>query len=260
MKTKTLILDIETLPLVAASWSIGECRLTHDMILDDPSIFMIQWKWKGEKTVHITDITDFKGWEKDYRNDKKLLEVISKQLEKAEVVIGQNSKRFDEKWIRAKLLKHGLLPQDGYLSRDLLISSRKHFRLTSHKLDYIARFLGIGAKVHTDLSWWMELVRSGINKDWKTFKKRVNMFKKYGKMDVILAEKVYDKMLPFCTEWKNHNTASGSNKCECGGSLKKNGTRYMMTEQCRYQRYICNKCGKSCRGKKNLISSKDKLD
>jgi hypothetical protein len=259
-KAKKLIIDIETAPLVTASWGIGDQRISHDMILEDPSIFMVQWKWEGNKKVHTLDITDFDGWEKNWRDDGDLVAAIADEIDSADVIVGQNSKRFDEKWIKAKLLAHGLDDTFGYLHHDILLAARRHFRLTSYKLDYVAKFLGIGAKIHTDLSWWMDLLQSAGQGDWKRFKRRINKFKKYGKHDVVLAEQVYHKILPYCPEWNSIMVPGQVNDhCDCGGKFFKNGTRVCRTNGGVYQRYCCNKCGKSKRGSKNMITSKDKL-
>lgn len=257
-KERKLAIDIETAPCILAGFHIGKTVLTHSSIIEDSSIFMVQWSWFGSKKIHTLDITDFKGYEKNWRDDSKLVEVIGALMNHADVVVGQNSKRFDEKWLKGRALKYGLDPIEGYISHDTLISSRRHFKLLSHKLDYIAKYLGMGAKVHTDWSWWLDLILSSRQGDWKKFELRMKKFRKYGAMDVKLLKDVYMKMLPHCPEFTPVPQIDDvPHKCNCGGTFFKNGTR--RTQSNIYQRYLCNGCGATKKGVKGLVSNKNKL-
>lgn len=256
-KEKKLAIDIETAPALFAGFNIGKTVLTNSSIIEDSSIFMVQWSWFGSNKIHTLDVTDFEGWEKDWRDDAPLVEVIGALMNEADVVVGQNSKRFDEKWLKARAIKHGLEPIEGYISHDTLTASRKHFKLLSHKLDYMAKYLGMDGKVHTDWSWWLELITASRAGDWKAFKRRVNKFKKYGAYDVKLLKDVYTQMIPYCPEFAPvAHIEDNPYRCPCGGTFYKNGTRRSQSNI--YQRYLCNGCGASKKGVKGLVSTAHK--
>ena len=135
-KLVKIYLDIETAPGIWPAFRCGDVYLDQDNMLEDTSIFMIQWQVEGENTVHTRDITDFAGWEKrGWRDDRLLSSLAGELLNSADIVIGQNSKRFDEKWIKGRLAKHGWGQVGGYISHDTLLVARKNYYLTSYKLD-----------------------------------------------------------------------------------------------------------------------------
>jgi len=74
-----------------------------------------------------------------------------------------------------------------YTTIDTLKIARSKFRFNSNKLNYIAKFLGIGQKIHTDLDLWKNIM---LNKDKAALDKMV----KYCKNDVILLEKVFSHL------------------------------------------------------------------
>ena len=69
------------------------------------------------------------------------------------------------------------------LFRSTLKLSRSKFKFNSNKLDYIAKYLGMGEKIKTEFGLWKDIV---LNKDKDAMAKMV----KYCQQDVRLLEKV----------------------------------------------------------------------
>jgi DNA polymerase elongation subunit (family B) len=233
MKTKILIYDIEISPLMGASWRRYDTNMLW--IDQEQHILTVAWKWYGQKSVHALSLPDFKTFKKDIHNDKELVGEFQKVLDKADIILGQNSDRFDNKHINARLLIHGFAPMPKYKTIDTLKMSRE-FNFSSHKLDDLGEFFGVGKKIKTDIDLW----RDCMNGDLKAFKKMV----KYNKMDVILTEKVYDKMKDWSTKIPNfalmEDNPDGCPRC---GHLKLEKRGFTYTQVSKFQRYRCNKCG-----------------
>jgi DNA-directed RNA polymerase subunit RPC12/RpoP len=132
------------------------------------------------------------------------------------------------------LLQH-LAPPAPYKQIDLLRVVRKEFRFPSNKLDYIAQRLGLGKKTaHEGYQLWVKC----MNKDPVAWK----VMEKYNKQDVVLLEKVYDRLLPWIKSHPNHNLYGGDGCPNCGSHrLQKRGFSYTTTGT--FQRFQCTNCG-----------------
>src|SRR4029078_5971501 len=99
-------------------------------------------------------------------------------------------------WIRTRCLFHGIQMFPKYITVATLKISRSKFRFNSNRLDYIAKYLGIGSKIKTTFSLWRDIL---LDKDPKAMSDMV----KYCKGDVVILEQVY-KALKNHIEPKQH--------------------------------------------------------
>ena len=177
---KRIFFDIEVSPNILFSWRIGgDVVLTHDTIIQERAIMCICWKWEGEDKVSSLE------WNKG--DDKQLLEKFAKVIDSADEVIGQNSDSFDIKWLRTRCIYHDIPVSPKFNSLDTLKMAKAGFRFNCNKLDYMGQFLGFGGKIKTDYDLWKDIV---LKNDKEAMSKMV----KYCKQDVILLEKVYEKL------------------------------------------------------------------
>lgn len=174
------------------------------------------------------------------QNDKKMLVEFLKVANEADELVGHNGDKFDLAWIRTRCLHHGVDCFPKYVTVDTLKAARSKFRFNSNRLDYIAKFLGLGQKMGTSFGLWKEIV---LNKCGKS----LNYMIKYCKGDVVLLEKVYDKMRNHLEVKAHHGVINEKHQytCpECGGDhighIKK---RITAQGYDRYQRQ-CLDCGK----------------
>lgn len=231
---KRLFFDIETSYNTVASWSIGyNLTVSHDNILKERAVICICYKWAGESKVHSLE------WNKG--DDKKMLVEFIKVLNSADEVIGHNSDRFDEKWIRTRCAFHGIPMFPSYQTVDTLKLAKSGFRFNSNRLDYLGKFFGFGGKKDTGgFKLWLDIVEHNSSKAMKTMVD-------YCKGDVCLLEHVYDKLNPY-TKAKTHvGVALGKDKCtcpNCGGERTINrGYRYLVSGT-RKKVMLCLDCGK----------------
>lgn len=201
-KTKKLFFDIETSPNIGLFWTAGYRQtISPESIIRERAIICICYKWEGEKEIYSLT------WDKN-QNDKKLLEQFIKIANTADEIIGHNGDRFDLPWIRTRCLYHRINVFPTYTTLDTLKHARSKFKFNSNKLDYIAKFLGIGQKVSTGYDLWKKIV---LDKDAKALEEMV----KYCKNDVVLLEKVYKEMSPYIPAATHHGVIQGKDKSSC---------------------------------------------
>ena len=98
---KVLVYDIETSRVSAKIWSTGKQYVNHSSLKSETTIISIAWKWVGEDTVnHVV-------WDSKHC-DKELLKKFLPEFNRASIVVGQNSKSFDNKIVSARAAKHSI--------------------------------------------------------------------------------------------------------------------------------------------------------
>lgn len=229
---KRLFLDIETSYSVVATFSLWPKAISHDCILEDWYIICASWKWEGKKEIHNA---------KTYtNNDKKICKALSKAIIEADELVYHNGRKFDYKKINTRILVNGLPPIPKPRETDTLVQARKHFSFTSNRLDYIAKLLVDDAKIANKPGLWMEALKKN--------KGAIDSMAKYCDHDVVILEKVFDKIRPHIELGFNQNINEilGDKCTSCGGDdLQSRGWYYTLT--CKYRRYQCKTCGKWCR-------------
>ncbi len=199
---RRLFFDIETSPLVVLSWRTGyKINLSHENILSERKIICAAWKWEGESTVHSA------RWDGD-QSDRPLIEKVVPVLEKADEIVGHWLDGFDMPWVRTRALVHRVQTLPKYKTIDTCKWARRHFYFCSNKLDYLARFLGIGAKIRTEYDLWRKVV---LHKDARALSYMVE----YCKVDVELLEKVWARLQQAVPHQTHAGVMNGAEKWTC---------------------------------------------
>lgn len=212
---KRLFLDIETSPNTVYSWRVGrKIHLDPDNIIEERCIVCVCWKFAGSNKVNSV------SW--NGRGDnRKIIATILPVLNSADEIVMHNGANFDLPWIKTMALLYGVPTNPSYKVVDTCVFARKNLYLNSSKLDYLGKFLGVGAKIHTDFSLWKGVMAG----DPKALKRMIE----YCKQDVVLLEKVYEK-LSICMPASTHTgVLSGGGKWTCphcgGYNVVKHGRR-----------------------------------
>lgn len=244
---RVLIFDIETAPNLSWSWGLFTELTTMKMVENE--WYMLCWcaKWLGEKKIISSALPDHKGYKKDPTNDKKVLEVLWKLLDEADIVIAHNIK-FDKKKSNARFIYHGMKPPSPYKCLDTLMAARGEFNFTSNKLDALGQYLKCGKKVpHSGFDLWRGCM-NGCKKSWHTMVK-------YCKQDVALLEKVYLKLRPYIRNHPNMNVYENKIGCPKCGSESVQSRGYYFTSTGKFQRFRCNDCGGWSKKRKNEMKN-----
>lgn len=232
-KAKVLFLDLETAPSLGWVWGRWEQNVLD--VQADWYILSFGWKWQGERRAHVIGLNDFGGYSKNRENDRQLVELLWKLMDRADIIVAHNGDSFDIKKANARFLFHELPPPSPYRTVDTKKLAKKFFRFDSNKLDDLGRYLKIGRKVvHKGFVLWQECM-AGDPKAWREMKT-------YNRQDVDLLEKIYDRLLAWAT---NHpNILQGeANACPKCGSADIQRRGYSFTLHRRKQRYQCQACG-----------------
>lgn len=234
VKIKRLFFDIETSPNIGMFWKSGYKQdIPYDNIIKERSVICICYKWANEKKVHSLT------WDKN-QNDKKMLSDFISILNEADEIIGHNSDKFDLPWVKTRCLYHNIPAFPSYVTIDTLKIAKNKFNFQSNTLNYISKFLGLGSKKPTSLDLWKKIVLEKCDKS-------LDYMVKYCQQDVILLEKVFNKLKNY-TNAKTHvgvlNNKPKSSCPECG-SINTNLSKTTISALGikKYQ-LVCKNCGK----------------
>jgi DNA polymerase elongation subunit (family B) len=231
---RTLLLDIETRPILGYTWGTYEQNVIA--VVEEWTILSVAYKWLGEKKVTAL------GAYNDLTEEDILLE-IHEAMSEADIVVAHNGDKFDIKKLNARFIRYGLDAPEPYKTIDTLKVARKYFAFTSNRLNELGKFLGVGEKAPTG---GFELWQGCMDGDLDAWKKML----RYNKQDVVLLEKIYLKLRPYMTNHPNINVIDETSDCcpTCSSTnIQKRG--FGMTTSGKYQRYQCTDCGSWSKGK-----------
>lgn len=235
---KVLFWDIETAPMICATWGLFNQDIGYNQLIQDWYMLCAAWRWQGKRKIETVSILEG-DFDKDITNDYVIVEKLHEILSEADVLVGHNGDNFDLKKFNARALYHGFDPLPPIATVDTLKVARKHFKISSNRLDYLGTFLNVGNKVSTPKGLWMNALKG----DEKAIKTMV----RYNKGDIILLEDVYNRLLPYMDKHPNRNLFIGEGQkpvCpKCGSSdLTMQGTK-ISTRLGTRQQYKCSACG-----------------
>ena len=192
---RIMVYDIETSRVTAKVWWTGKQYVGHKQLLEEPKVISISWKWLGEDKIHALT------WDKDHC-DKKMLTKFMKQYNSADMVIGQNNDRFDNRWINARAMKHNIHFNTFVKSFDIMKQTKRLFRLPSYSMDYITKFLNVENKqTHEGIKMW-DMIQDGNKKQQKEYLKKMVA---YNVGDIVSTEAMYVKL----RKYMNHKVHFG---------------------------------------------------
>lgn len=196
------------------------------------------------------DLTQIKYFDPKHpaKGEKYLLSKISTIFQKATHLVAHYGDKFDRRYLNAKFLQYGLppIPTYPYLKQtDTCALAKRHLKLSSNRLDNIAKFLQVQAK--RDKTWpdeWLKMTKGN-----KAAFDRINY---YCKGDVETLKQVFTKLQAFAVAVPNKNLLYGTTGCpQCSSKETiKYGFYYGRTKV--YQRYRCRSCSFIWHGKMPL--------
>jgi hypothetical protein len=237
---KRLVLDIETMPNLAYSFSTRNAFLTPAHIQLPVRMACFAAKWVGQREVlFASEFHDGVGPMRD---------LAFELLDEADAVIHYNGKRFDIPHLNRELIVGGYNPPSPYAQVDLFQVASKRFKFATSNLDEVAKELGLGRKVeHEGFALWLKCM-AGDEAAW-------SRMRRYNIGDVRLTEKVYDRLLPWIPGHPHWGLLSDDPErpvCQrCGGrKLHKRGRAY--TPLGVFQQYQCQSCKSWSRGGRRI--------
>lgn len=247
---KILLLDIETSPIISYTWGLFDQNVGLNQVKKDWHLLSWSAKWLNKNAIMYQDQRN----EKDISNDERIVRSMWKLLDAADIVITQNGKSFDIKKLNARFLLHGMQPPSSFRQIDTLRLARKHFAMTSNKLEYLSnklctKYKKLKVKKFPGFDLWAECLKGNMEA-WTEMER-------YNKYDVLALEELYKKLIPWDSKINFALYSQDfSPECTCGSTgFVKNG--YSYTNAGKFLRFKCRKCGAETRAKENLVP-KDK--
>ena len=248
---RILTIDIETAPIQAAVWGLFKQNIGLNMIQKDWYILSYTAKWYGEDTILYNDKRN--SW--DTEDDYEMLRELWSLLDEADIVVGQNSVKFDSKKINSRLIMNGFKPPRSYKQVDTLQIAKRHFNFTSNKLEYMTdklckKYKKLKHGKYPGYELWKECLKGNLGA-WQEMEE-------YNVHDVLSTEELYTIMRPWMNNHPNLNVYSDSEDtiCTCGHNDWSH-SGYHCTNLSKFDKFRCNNCGSEVRGRVNLLS-KDK--
>lgn len=199
---KVMVYDIETSRVTAKVWWTGKQYVGHKQLLEEPKIISISYKWLGEDKIYALT------WDKNHC-DKEMITKFMAEYNKADMVIGQNNDRFDNRWINARAMKFGVEFNTFVKSFDIMKQTKRLFRLPSYSMDYITKFLGVENKLtHEGIKMW-DMIQDGNKKQQKEYLKKMV---EYNVGDIVSTEAMYLKLRKYMGHKLHFGVLSGKPK------------------------------------------------
>lgn len=232
---RILIYDIETsLQLVSVFQLKYNDFIDPDSIIQERHVISVCYKWLGESKVYsISLLDDPKRFAKNPHDDKYVLEEFHKVLSVADCVITHNGDQFDYKYLKTRMLVHGLPVLPPVTSIDTYKVAKQQLLFNSNRLDYLGKLLGLGGKKSTPKGLWLRV----LNGDKEAIKTMVD----YNKRDVTLLEAVFKKLQPYVQNHLNRQLFGKTGCPRCGSNkVQSRGVHRAISRV--YRRFQCQKC------------------
>lgn len=239
---RILAVDIETAPNEADVWGLWNQNVGLNQLRKSAEMMCWVAKWVGDRG------TEFRSVHHDGK--AAMVERIWTLLDEADVVMHYNGRRFDVPHIQREFVQHDppLLPPSLYKQIDLLDVVKRQFNFPSYKLEYVAgaKGLDLGGKVSTGGHELWTRCRAGDEAAW-------NRMRRYNKRDVVLLERLYERLRPWVPSHPNVALYDGKpDGCPSCGSENSERRGFARTSVSAYQRFQCQDCGRWFRGTRRV--------
>lgn len=230
---KILLFDLETTPLLAWTWGLFKQFISIGQIEKGPRVICWSARWLGTKGNGVMFDSEYKS------GNREMLVALRDLLDEADVVVGYNSDNFDIPWVNEQFMTNGIELPSPYTAVDLYKLNKKHLRMPSGKLDYMALdLLGQRKETTGGFQLWLDCMNPASKNHavaWRTMEK-------YAKKDTLLLEPLFNIMRPFIRSLNYGLFTDRDWVCtHCGSEhLQARGFRY--TTAGKFQRYQCVDC------------------
>ena len=244
---KVLVFDIETLPMEVYSWRIGyNLSINHNNIIKEWSVLSWSANWLMEPEVMFDCVTPQEAID---REDGRVCQSLWELFDEADVLIGHNGRNFDVRKMNARFIYHEMIPPSPYEVIDTYKEITRIAAFTSHKQDYLTKFLGLEEKLETNFDLWH---RCAIGQQ-----EALDEMLTYNKQDVNGLQELYLTLRPWMTRHPSLNLYypdTDGKRCQrCTSTDIELTTDFYTTPSGRYRTYRCNHCGGQGRTGKNQI-------
>lgn len=244
--SRVLILDIETLPLVLYSWGNWPEYPSYKNVIKDFCILSWSAKWLYDDKIMSEILTPREARSRD---DSRISKLLWNLLDKADVVVAHNGKRFDIRKINTRFFKHGMPQPSSYRLIDTYMAAKNSFGMSFNGQNYIAKFIGSREKLDTEYELWIACDMGEAS--------ALDYMREYNEGDVRGLEEIYIRMRSWIPNHPNL-TLSENVKDACPVCLSRNYLEIGVfpSKTHRYKEYRCSDCESIWHDSKSIKEAK----
>ena len=229
-----LIYDIETAPMEVYVWGLYKQRIPTQNVIKDWSMLSWSAKWLFNDQIMSQRVS---GKEAVQRDDVSILPGLWRLLDEADIVIGHNVQKFDNRKANLRFALAGMKPPMPYRSIDTMKHAMKVFASSSYKMDYLNKIFGNNAKIGTTYQLWVDAVHGD--------EKALDKMEIYNRFDVTVTEELYLKLRPWMRSHPNYALFIDTDDTICTncGNTDLSWGGFYYTPAGKYKAFRCNSCG-----------------
>ncbi len=240
---KILLFDLECAPALAWTWGLWNVTIGMGQVKEPPRVMCWSARWVGTKGKGVL----FQS-EKNVGH-KQMLQELRDLMDEADVIVGYNSNGFDIPWTNQQFMLEDIELPSPYIKVDLFRLNKKHLRMLSGKLDWMALQLLHERKVsHAGFQMWIDC----MDPESPNYKSSWKVMEKYAKQDTLLLEPLFELMRPYITSLNYGLYSDHDFACTHCGSENVIARGFATTTSGKYQRYQCKDCGSWSRDPKRI--------
>ena len=204
---KILIYDIETPRLRAELWWSGKQFVNGNDVIDEPKILSISWKWYGDDTIHAAH------WDLDTQDDRMMMEEFMEHYNEADIIVGINNNRFDNRWVNLRAMKHNIPINTFARSVDIQMQCKRLFRMPSYSLKYSCEFFDVPYKKleHEGIVMWRKIQYGTPEERMEYMRKMIE----YNVGDILATEALFMRLLPVLNLQSHLGVVYGNEPYSC---------------------------------------------
>lgn len=202
-------------------------------------VFGYQWLGEAPQSLQATK----KQFKQDPLTDTYFLDQAAEVMSQADVIVTWYGKGHDVPFLASRLAKHGIYLDTATKHIDLYEVAKKKLRLSSNRLDSVAKFFGLETKMKVSPLLWADC--------WAGKYESLEAMAEYCRQDCKVLSQVYEKMLGLGVNLPHVGAHSGKDaKTSCGacGGETLIGNGYRVTSKKKYRRLRCTTCGRAQKG------------
>lgn len=202
---KILVYDIETSRAPAMVFQTGKTYINHTQLIDEFKIISISYKWLGQDEVFSLE------WNSKH-SDESLMRRFLPIYNQADMVIGYNNDKYDNRWINTRAAKYGLEVNTFVKSFDLYKQVKRLMYLPSYSMKYVAQYFGVKQKLsHEGIIMW-DMIQRGTKEQQREY---LDKMIEYNVGDIITTEEIYLNLRKYMGHKVHIGVLLGEEKYTC---------------------------------------------
>ena len=247
---KILIFDLETAPELSYHFGRYKTNIPTKFNVRPSYILSFSAKWYGEPSILTKGLIHYDEWKHSPYTDFEICKELKSIVDKADIIVAHNLKRFDFLVLQTRLLLNRLGIIDTTKFVDTLEIARREFKFPKNTLEELAVQLGVKQKLsNSGAEMWVNCIEGNME-SW-------HEMLEYNTVDVEVLEEIYELLRPYSR--KHPNVAMYYNdterRCVCCGSTELESLgKSAYTQISQFEVYKCLNCGKNNRTRTNSLT------